>query len=160
MIEESTKVMRKSVLALILVVVMLGFTACGTPKTPLTTDQFSEQAASAGYEVSDATEQLETESVQEAAVAENGNYQLWFYTLPSSSAANAAFAGSRQKFEDAAGGFSSYKSVTILNYKYYYQTASNNFYLVAVIDNTMVYCVAEKSYANEIKDFVKSLGYM
>lgn len=154
------KAVKKSILALILATAVLALTACGTPKTPLTTEQFTEQAVSAGYEVTDATEQFETDGVQEAAVAENENYQLWFYTLPSTREANAAFAGSREKFEDASHGFSSYKSVSVLNYKYYYQTASGNFYLVAVIDNTMVYCVAESTHADEIKNFVKSLGYM
>lgn len=133
---------------------------CGSSKTPITVQEFTDKTEESGFVLVDAADQFEEGSVESVLLAVGENYQLEFYVLPSTDQASSAFSQNRETFESAAGSVSSHKSVSLGNYSYFYQTTSENFYLVSVIDSTMIYCVAPKDYADEIKTLVKELGYL
>ena len=46
-----------------------------------------------------------------------------------------------------------------VGYKYYAFTADGNFYIISRIDQTMLYCVADSAYKDEIIGHIEKLGY-
>lgn len=149
-----------SLLAFLTLFTVLLCTACSGSRKALTADEFSDKMSNKDFTVSDLTDQYEKGIVEAIEIAVGENYQLEFYVLPSEKQTNLAFSENKAAFEEAKGNSSSDKSVSVGNYQYYYQTSNGKFYLVSCIDNTMLYCVTDKEYSDEVKDLAKELGYL
>ena len=156
-----TIIIKKKILIPVLIFVCsICLTACGKDWTPATAEDFSYQMEENGYNIVDATDQFEEGEVESVTIAVGEDYQMEFYILPSAEQASSAFAQNKEAFEDAKGNTSVSKSVSVGNHGYCYQTTNGQFYFAAVINNTMLYCVAPKDYADEIKEYAERLGYL
>lgn len=154
---------QKKVIAfsMIFILSLFVFTACDTSKTALTAEQFSEQMSQSGYETADVTEQFsEEKAVESVTLAINENYQIEFFVLSSNEIATSSFEKNKTDFEAIETNSSSYKSISGNNYIYYYRTTDDLFCLVSQVENTMIYVLTDKMYADEIKETIKHLGYI
>ncbi|NLL78391.1 MAG: hypothetical protein GX234_00995 [Clostridiales bacterium] len=152
--------MKKRLFLVYAAVLMLCCTACGKSKTPITAADFTNQMESAGFDIQDATGQFAEGEVESVTLAMCENYQLEFYVLPSKEQAAGAYEQNRTSFENVQGAKSSHVSVTLGNYGYYYRVVDDRVFLISYIDNTLLYCVADSAYADEIKEYAKEAGYL
>ncbi|MBQ8249729.1 MAG: hypothetical protein IJY93_07625 [Clostridia bacterium] len=152
---------RKSVAVVMLIVsLILLLSACTSDKTAKTADEFTTLMEGKGFTVLDVTEDTETNGLANAVlIAMNDNYQIEFYDLIDNESGEGVFYNNQDIFDSANSVKTMSTEVSTSNYNYYSFTGGDEFYLIARIDNTMLYCVAAKDYKTEIKDIVKELGY-
>lgn len=133
--------------------------ACGS-KTPQTVEGFTQIMETSGFDVQDITDDAETDSLARSVFAAVGDdYQIDFLEFADSEIGEDYFDNKKEMLEDEHRSKSFSLSVSVGNYNYYAFNAKDDFYLIAQIDNTMLYCVADKEYRSEITEFVKTLGY-
>jgi len=142
-----------------LIILIFVLAACGQSRTALTANEFVAKMEAAGFDIVDAKDQFEEGVVEAVFIALNDNYQIEFYVVPSVSQAESAFEQNKSNFEAASGGSSSHKYVSMKNYSYFFQTASDTYYAVSRIDNTFIYVMADAAYKKEIGDIISDLGY-
>ena len=144
--------------ALCLVMLFL-VTGCGK-KTAITTSEFNSKAEKAGYQTTDITAQYSSyKHVKEATIAKNDNYQVEFYVITSEEEAKGMYETNKSDFENSKGSSSSYSSVELGNYSTYAQTSSGKYKYIARVDSTLLYIDVDEKYKDDVKKFVKELGY-
>lgn len=142
-----------------LIMVFCFMTACSS-KTPQTVTGFTKIMEAAKFDVQDVTSSTETNGIATTVlVAVGEDYQIEFFELTDSEMGENVFYYNKQLFLDEHSTTSMSQEFTSDNYNYYHFDADGNFHLIAHIENTMIYCEAEKEYKNEIIEFVKTLGY-
>lgn len=136
------------------------FTGCAS-KTPQTPDGFIQVMEDAGFEVKDVTEEAEdTDDLATSVLFAVGeNYQIEFYELVDNETGAGVFYNNREIFDNEHSVKMMSLSLSSNNYDYYAFNADGQFYMIARIDNTVLYCVADKEYRSEIVDLVETLGY-
>ena len=144
-------------LAVLLLLTLL--TGCGD-KTPQTAEGFTEIMEAADFIVQDVAADTETGgTVTTLLIAEGENYELQFGEFTDSESCKEIYNQSRQAFNEENPVRTMSLETSMGNYNYYAFTAGGEFHLVARIDNTMLYCVADVAYRSEIIDFAETLGY-
>lgn len=136
------------------------FTGCS--KTSATSDDFKLIAEENGMVTVDAKSQFaDYDYILEAIIAapEDNTYQIEFYVLSDSSFASSFFENNKAKFEQSKGSDYSYGSSSGQNYSTYSLTAGERYMFVEQVDNTVIYIDVDKSYKDEVSDFVKALKY-
>ncbi len=153
--------MKKKVFNLFLMsFVLIILTGCSSKKA-ITTDKFIESAKDSGFETYDVTTQFkDTPSIDKATVAKKADkYQIEFYILKDSDAATLMFNQNKVTFETYKGLTSTESKVNLKKYTKYSLT-SNGYYMdLSRIDNTLLYVRVEDKYKNEVKKFIKEIGY-
>lgn len=137
---------------------LFGLTGC-VKKEAVTVKEFNQVMEDAGAEIVDATDQLSDRVVKEISLAVFDDYQIEFYVLTNEDTASAVFFENRAIFEENKGSVSSEISKSIGNYNYYALTSGGSCYLLARVDNTMLYVVADAGDKDEITEMFKTLGY-
>ena len=134
-------------------------TGCGK-KTVITTSEFISKAEKAGYQTTDITAQYSSyEYVKEATIAKNDNYQVEFYVIDGEDKAKGMFDTNKADFENSKGSSSSYSTVNLANYSTYALTSSGKYKYIARVDSTLLYIDVDEKYKDDVKKFVKELGY-
>lgn len=152
--------MKKHISALVVsFLLLLCCTGCGEERAPLTPDQFTETMETQGFTVSDVTSQFEEGATEAVIIAQGDKYQIEFYVLPSADQTNSAFETNKRNFEDAKGNTSTNKSASVKNFRFYQQSTNEQYYYVSTIDNTMIYTVVDKDYAEDVSKIIEGLGY-
>lgn len=158
---KKAKIMTKaSTIIVALAAVLLLFTGCS--KTAATSDTFKSLAEESGMVTVDAKSQFAAyDYILEAVIAapEDNTYQIEFYVLSDSSFANSFFENNQAKFEQSKGSNYSESSSSGQNYSSYSLTAGERYMFVEQVDNTVIYIDVDKSYKDEVSDFVKALKY-
>lgn len=156
--------MKKVKLIAFLMCVMMAacvLTGCAE-KTPATEDGFTEIMQDAGFTVTDVTEETETNGLATAvivAVSEDEGYQIEFWKLTDSETGEGVFYNNYNIFNEEHSVKTMSTETMLGNYNYYAFTADGDFHMISRIDDTMLYCEADKEYKEEIVDLVKALGY-
>lgn len=145
---------------IILSVLLLSvFTGCQS-RTAQTTAGFIQVMEDAGFEVEDVTDQIDTDDLATSVVIALGeNYQIEFYEFVDSETGLGVFYNNRDIFDDAYSVKTLSTEISLMYYDYYAFSADGKFCMIARIDNTMLYCVADKEYRSEIVELVETLGY-
>ena len=134
-------------------------TGCGS-KTAQTVDGFIQVMEDAGFEVEDVTAEMGTNDLATSVIIAVGeNYQIEFLELVDSETGKGVFNGNKAVSEDEHSVKSLILEVSSSNYNYYAFNADGEFHMIARIDNTMIYCVADKEFRSEIVNLAKTLGY-
>ena len=141
------------------VLLTAALTGCGS-KTAQTTDGFTKIMEDAGFEVADVTSQTEMDDLITSILIATGDYyQMEFYVLVDNETCEDIFDQEMKTFDDEH----SVKTLSVKhstnNYNYYAFNSDGDFHMIARIDNTMLYCVADKKYKSEIVELLKTLGY-
>ena len=153
------KRLHKITVIVMMVMMLVGLTAC-SKKTAISVEEFNDTLESKGYTIEDATGQLAPDSITAISLALSDNYQIEFYEFVDDRTATAVFQENKIIFERAAdSGASAEITKNLMNYNYYSASTSSTFYMLAKIDNTMLYVEADVAYKDEIVEIVKELGY-
>ncbi|MBQ7781890.1 MAG: hypothetical protein IJ405_07705 [Lachnospiraceae bacterium] len=153
------KRLHKITTLVMMVIMLVGLTAC-TKKTAISVNEFNDIMESKGCTIVDATGQLVPESIPAISLALSDEWQIEFYEFVDNDTAAAVFQENKIIFERAAdSGASAEITKNIMNYSYYSASTSSTFYMLAQIDNTMLYVEADVAYKDEIVEIVKELGY-
>lgn len=153
--------MTKKLCAVILLAItsMLILTSCGN-KTARGARSFTDFMEGKGFEVTDVTSDIgDDESFRTAVVAENENYVIEYYILADAATAEDMFYANQVMFNDLYPTKLMSKETSGSNYNYYHFTGGEDFCLASRVDDTMIFCIADKSFKDEILNVVKELGY-
>ena len=148
-----------SVLSVLVVIMSFVLTGC-EDRTPQTVEGFSNFMKGKSFTIQDVTADTETNGLAKSVIVAVGkNYQLEFYELNDSETGEGVFYNNQNIFDEEHNVKTASKEISIDNYNYYAFNADGDFHMIARIDNTMLYCVADKTYKDEIVNIVKELGY-
>lgn len=137
---------------------MWGLTGCAS-KEAVSVEVFNEVMEEKGYEIIDASEQYSEDVIEAISLALCEDYQIEFYVFSDSAAAAATYNQNKSLFEEERGTASVHIAKSIGNYSYFNMSSDGIFYLLARVDNTMLYVVADADYKGEIEKIIKELGY-
>ena len=151
--------MKKKILLLGMMLLLL--TACSLSKKAITKDDFVKKAEDNKLIVVDVLEQFaEKEEMESATVAASPeNWQVEFYVLATKKDAKDMFKKNKDDFE----GSYSVKKVTVnlsgTNYDKFTMDASDMYFVLTRVDNTLLYVKAPSNAKEPINEFIKELGY-
>ena len=150
----------KFVVILISVVIFI-CSLCGcSSKTAINTDTFIKTLEAEGFTVTDVTSTTETNGLAKSVIiADNEKYQIEFYVLKDNDTGEGVFYNNKELFEDEHSSKTLSSEFASDNYDYYAFNADGNFHMIARVDNTMLWCEANKTYKKEIVALVEKLGY-
>ena len=150
----------KMVIVLISVVILMCSLVGCSSKTAIDADTFVKTMYAENFTVTDVTNEIEANGlVTSLLVASNENYEIEFYVLTDNNTAASIFHNSKESYDDEYSVRTTSLSVTLGNYSYYAFVADGGFHMIARIDNTMLWCDADKAYKDEIIALVEKLGY-
>lgn len=126
----------KKLISIILVTVLstLCFTGCNPLKNKkeTTVEKFTDVLKEMGYDVQDATDQLEgAEEIESVTIALNEDYQIELYIFKSAKEAKEGYSNIKKTFDDeiANSSKSLKKSASLKNYSYYKVTTDDTYYV-------------------------------
>jgi len=152
-----TKRILISILCVVTIICCL--TGC-SPKTAQTVSGFTEFMEAAGFEVHNITASTETNGLVTAVlIAAGENYQIEFYEFKDSETGEAFFNNIKDYFDEEHSSKTMSLKLALGSYNYYSFTAGGNFHIIVRIENTIIFCEADKAYKEEIVDCIKALGY-
>lgn len=131
-------------------------------KTAVTIEGFKTVAEEKGYTVGDIQNQFsEYEYIEKAqvAVSKDYNYLIEFYVIDSEENAKAFYNNNKVTLEAMKQENSIDTTTSINNYDIYTLKAGGKYMYIARVDNTIVYANVSDSVENNIKEFMKALGY-
>lgn len=152
--------MKKSLIAIVLILIMaVSFCGCGK-KEAKTPESFTEYMKEKGFEVSDiAAENDADKIIKSNLVADNGKYKVEFCRLKDEESAKAIYYTNCQIFDEEQ----SVKTLSVKseanNHGSYRFNGGDDFYFISWIGDTVLVCVADKSYRKEIIETVENFGY-
>lgn len=155
---KKRNVFLKIILSVMMVFLLVG---CGNNRKAITTEEFKDKAKSHNYIISNAISQFEEyKYINEATVVSNaGNWKVEFYVMKDNNSTSKTFEYSKENFIKSKGNGSKETSESIGNYSNYSLTTNGNYMYLSKIDNTLIYVVADEKYTEDIKNFIKELGY-
>ncbi len=143
--------------AVIMAVVLL--CSCSS-KMAKTAQEFTDFAENNGFTVSDITEETETNGLVKTMLLANcEDYQLEFSVLNDSDTAESVFYGNMDNLNSEVSVKTFTKQVESSNYNYYEFVSDDMFYVVSRVEDTMLLCVADKEFKDDILEDIKQLGY-
>lgn len=150
---------KKIIFGLLCLVAIVTLTGC-SKKTVLTTEDFISKSEANGYQTVDVKTQFsEYDELKSATLAMNDNYQVEFYVLDNETNAKSMFDTNKATFEDYKTSSNAESSVSLKNYSTYSLTTGGYYMYLSRVDNTLIYLRVEAKYKDEVKSFVKALGY-
>ena len=147
--------MKKYIKLSLLLVGLLLLTACGLTKNAITVDEFKEKADAKGLIVVDVKEQFaEYDHIETATVAaSNKGWQIEHYTLSNNKEASKMFNKNLKIFEASKGSSSKQNNIK-------FELETNGKYQVIIKSkNIFIYVDTYNEHKDEIKEFIKELGY-
>ncbi len=153
--------MKKYIKLSLLLVVLLLLTACGLTKNAITVDEFKEKADAKGLIVVDVKEQFaEYDHIETATVAaSNKGWQIEHYTLSNNKEASKMFNKNLKIFEASKGSSSKQNNIEIGNYRKFELETNGKYQVIIKSKNIFIYVDTYNEHKDEIKDFIKELGY-
>lgn len=144
----------------ILTVFTMMFTLSGCVKKAIETDTFVQKAQAAGYTVEDMYSTVEgNRRIVEFKMAMKDDYHIEFAEVTTLAYAKVVYAGNKSKTEARNGNIPPDTKIETKNYSKYTMTANGQYYVVSQIDKTIIYCVVDVKYKDEVDSFLKSLNY-
>ncbi len=150
------------IIAVIVALVIVGFTFFNKTKTPISEEDFINSMETKGYIITDVKGQFaNVDEIDKAyiAISSDSSYQIEFYILADESSAISMFNRNKEIFEDSKSNVSGETSVTRKNSAKFTLNTNNMLKVVSRIDNTLIYLDVDKDKSDEIKTLLKELGY-
>lgn len=152
-------------IALAILIVSIGLTVSSScdmlkDKEAIDGDDFAEFMEDEGFDVEDITSQYDDfDGVEEVIIAYNDDYQIEFYVVETVDQAKNAYSQNKETFEEEKSSSSSHVEVSLANYSKFTQKSDGTFSVISRIENTFIYLETDDKYEDEIKDYLKELGY-
>lgn len=149
------------IIALLLCVALVTglMTAC-QKKVPQTPDGFTQIMENTGLEVRDDTDTNDDDSPLTAELcAISEGYMIEYYAYEDSNDAQNVFHSNYNSFDEEYPTKTLSTRVNTNRYNYFAFTSGGEFVVVARIENTLVGCIADAEYKQEILTHMEALGY-
>lgn len=143
---------------LTVILCLVYLTGC-TEKKPVTVEIFNQIMTDAGFQITNATMQTTGDSISAISLAIKEEYQVEFYVFTQNKYADLAFQQNKSIFEGYVGKEKNRISKSIGEYDYYSLVTNGQCYILARVDNTLLYTVADDTYKNDIAKLIKELEY-
>lgn len=144
-----------TVACLLLVLTVLA--GCSLSKTAITSSDFESIMKAEGFQVVDATEDVDGGSaVLKATFATKDDLQYEYYLLSDTKTAQNVFESNKYSIEEGSGAYS---SVNGSNYATFSGEYDGKYYYIAYVEDTMIYVEAEAAQKADVKAIIEKLGY-
>lgn len=145
-------------LCLALSLLMVLCAAGCSEKKPLSSEEFRERCEDIGFTVTRGQTE-EDIGITTLMAAKYSGFVLNYAELESSDRAGKVFDEIVEVYEKNNSSSTMKLTVNYGAHSYYHFTSGNSFYLVSRVENTLIYCTAEKAQKDSVIDVVKKLGY-
>ena len=151
----------KSLLAIALVIAMLVCLSACSKHEPVSAETFQSTMEESGFAVQDDTASYDGgENTNGVYIALNDEaLQIELYLFKEETNASSAFNNSKAAFENEASGTTSSSSVTSPHYDWYKANTSDTAFIIARVDNTLLYCKTANANGDKATELFKTLGY-
>ena len=96
---------------------------------------------------------------KKALVAKKKDYQIEFFVLNTETDAKDMFKDNKKKFESSKSGTYAQSNISLLNYSMYTLESGGYYMYISRIDNTVLYTKVNSKYKDDVKLFIKKIGY-
>ena len=151
----------KRIFTIIICFVMISFVT-GCSKKKISIEKFNEIMKEKGYKISDDIKlDNEEETVKKYSIVNDpdNKYMIQFYQFDSHEDAKLVYHKMRLELYSIPVKGSTSGSIERKKYYKFVLTNDDKYYIVSVIDNTLLFAYTKVENKNELKNFVKKIGY-
>jgi len=142
--------------ALIALLVLPG---CDTSRTPLSIAEFKSKAEAAGYTVENGNVHLSSDKFGSSVIARKGADYFIEFGVASTEELAKSFYNEKHPIYESGSSSDSRASVNIGNYSFFYVTVGGRFIEASRVENTLIYVDVPVAFKDEVKQFLKDIGY-
>lgn len=160
--KKNTKIAVGILIIVLILVGIICLVLVGGSKKAITIEQFAEKAKESGYTIAETTDKDKEDSpVKDAKVAvkDDYSYLIKFYELKDEQEAKKRYDENKTKFEQNKKEEDAPTENNKKNYAYYTLKSNGKYNYTARIGNTVVDITANEDKEQEVKEFIKKLGY-
>lgn len=147
--------MKKIIKLFTCLLIIVTLSGCGSKKA-LKSNDIKNKLSNLGFTINDVTSYMEDKNIKNVITANNGKYQIEFYTFNSKEGAKKAYEtnvknflinkkNKKEKHED--------------NYDKFTQELSDTYNMVIRLNNTLLYSSINLEYKRDLNKTIKNLGY-
>ncbi len=147
--------MKKIIKILMFLFIIVALSGCGSKKV-LKPSDVQNKLSSLGFSINDITNYMEDKNIKSVITANNGKYQIEFFTFNSKKNAKEAYNTNVKSF---LANKNVKKEKNEDNYDKFTQELSDTYNVVIRLDNTLLYSSINLEYKNDLNKIIKKLNY-
>lgn len=147
--------MKKIIKILMFLFIIVALSGCGSKKV-LKPSDVQNRLSSLGFSINDITNYMEDKNIKSVITANNGKYQIEFFTFNSKKNAKEAYNTNVKSF---LANKNVKKEKNEDNYDKFTQELSDTYNVVIRLDNTLLYSSINLEYKNDLNKIIKKLNY-
>ena len=147
--------MKKIIKILMFLFIIVALSGCGSKKV-LKPSDVQNKLSSLGFSINDITNYMEDKNIKSVITANNGKYQIEFFTFNSKKNAKEAYNTNVKSF---LANKNVKKEKNEDNYDKFTQELSDTYNFVIRLDNTLLYSSINLEYKNDLNKIIKKLNY-
>ena len=147
--------MKKIIKILMFLFIIVALSGCGSKKVIKPSD-VQNKLSSLGFSINDITNYMEDKNIKSVITANNGKYQIEFFTFNSKKNAKEAYNTNVKSF---LANKNVKKEKNEDNYDKFTQELSDTYNVVIRLDNTLLYSSINLEYKNDLNKIIKKLNY-
>ena len=147
--------MKKIIKILMFLFIIVALSGCGSKKV-LKPSDVQNKLSSLGFSINDITNYMEDKNIKSVITANNGKYQIEFFTFNSKKNAKEAYNTNEKSF---LANKNVKKEKNEDNYDKFTQELSDTYNVVIRLDNTLLYSSINLEYKNDLNKIIKKLNY-
>ena len=154
---------RNIAISIICILMLCVLTGCKAKKA-VSAYEFKIKAESLNYTIVNETYTSIPSSyksfLEDSVIARSTNgYRVEFYVFEDKHDAKECYKELKERYESYSANKTKKTKNSIGNFSSYSSTMNGYYTYICRVDNTMIYVRAKASYKNDIKEFMKELGY-
>lgn len=143
---------------LVLMTLVSVLASCTSERKPQDADGFSKVMENNGFEVHDVSLGLDP-TITSQIFALKEEYQVEYYKFTDNEVCRETFDKIKEEMNDNNPVKTLSTDIDMDNYGYFDFNAGENYFIMARVENTLIYCTANKDNRNDIIGIFKTLGY-
>ena len=147
--------MKKIIKILMFLFIIVALSGCGSKKV-LKPSDVQNKLSSLGFSINDITNYMEDKNIKSVITANNGKYQIEFFTFNSKKNAKEAYNTNVKSF---LANKNVKKDKNEDNYDKFTQELSDTYNVVIRLYNTLLYSSINLEYKNDLNKIIKKLNY-
>lgn len=147
--------MKKIIKIFMFLFIIVALSGCGSKKV-LKPSDVQNKLSSLDFSINDITNYMEDKNIKSVITANNGKYQIEFFTFNSKKNAKEAYNTNVKSF---LANKNVKKEKNEDNYDKFTQELSDTYNVVIRLDNTLLYSSINLEYKNDLNKIIKKLNY-
>lgn len=147
--------MKKIIKLFTCLLIIVTLSGCGSKKA-LKSNDIKNKLSNLGFTINDVTSYMEDKNIKNVITANNGKYQIEFYTFDSKEDAKKAYENNVKNFTINK---KNKKEKHEDNYDKFTQELSDTYNMVIRLNNTLLYSSINLEYKRDLNKTIKNLGY-